>query len=62
MKAVAASARKNITSQSMQSISISAGRCKPIPEVAAPLNKISQITLLYMQAVLPNTVHQKCTK
>jgi len=49
MKAKAAFARKNITAQSMQSISltasVSAGRCKSISEVAAPSNKMSQITL-----------------
>jgi len=45
MKAVAAFGHKNI-SQSMQpSALFSAARCKPIPEVAAPSNKISEITL-----------------
>jgi len=42
MKTVAAIACKNITSQSMQ---CNAGRCKPSLEVAAPSNKMSQVTL-----------------
>ena len=46
MKAVAAFARKNITvNQCHQSALVSAGRCKPIPELAAPSNKMSQIRL-----------------